>query len=92
MAATCSICGRSSRKLDAASMCAACRKSYDRDSESDGGTVMDAMEWAARRAREATAEDIADWIAQDAENWPQVSRLAQINAAAHVRAGHWKKP
>jgi hypothetical protein len=48
--AKCSIC-ECPREGSACSMCRACTRSYDRARARDDGTVMAALEWAARRAR-----------------------------------------
>lgn len=37
--------------VDLSFMCPPCGSSYDRDSNAGGGSVLDAIEWAAKRAR-----------------------------------------
>lgn len=47
----CAVCGTGRRMW----MCAACSRSYERSAHADG-SVLEAMAWAARRARRFTAE------------------------------------
>ena len=45
------VCGICARKHDFIGWCTACRKAWDRARNTDDGTVLAAMHWAARRAR-----------------------------------------
>jgi hypothetical protein len=51
-------CWLCQRRRAVVGWCDACRKSYDRMSETSDGTVLAALRWAARRARQFSAKKV----------------------------------